>query len=304
MQKREGRACYRDVSYSHSQGEPPISKGTMVLAAVGLLISTTAFRCPGPDPSSPDTGGAGGAGGATTSQGGAGGNCSPDLQNDVDNCGACGRACDPAGTVSLSCHLGVCDSVCLPGSKNIAHPVAPTKDDGCEARVHRVFVTSSPVPPRFGPNGGAPSADLICQMAALPLAGPAMWRAWTSDSTTSPKTRFMTPDGPYIQPNGTPVADNWADLIDGTLLHAIDEDELGGTALDVDVWTGTSPDGTVSMAQSPQGGTITNCADWTTITSDVDFAAVGRSSSPDLGWTEGPMPSSCLQSAHLYCFEQ
>lgn len=58
--------------------------------------------------------------------------CERNLDEDVDHCGACDRACSDAGVASKSCNAGVCTSQCNADVGNCTQPTAPTADDGCE----------------------------------------------------------------------------------------------------------------------------------------------------------------------------
>lgn len=58
--------------------------------------------------------------------------CEMDLSKNVDNCGACGRACSSANTLWRSCSNGRCNSGCNWGYGNFSMPAAPAADDGCE----------------------------------------------------------------------------------------------------------------------------------------------------------------------------
>jgi hypothetical protein len=67
----------------------------------------------------------------------AGGNdgCEMDVSKNVNNCGACGRACSTANTLWRSCSDGKCNSPCNLGYANLILPAAPTADDGCEKKL-------------------------------------------------------------------------------------------------------------------------------------------------------------------------
>ena len=74
--------------------------------------------------------GSGGSGGAAGTGGAAG--CGP--TDTIENCGACGRACDPVNVASLECSGDQCNSSCNLGWANCATP-ATGADDGCETNV-------------------------------------------------------------------------------------------------------------------------------------------------------------------------
>ncbi len=284
----------------------------------GLVTATTAFTCPGPDPSSPEgTGGAGGAGPTTSSTGGSGGAggagstvttvttvtttgpggtgggpCSPDLSTDVLNCGECGRACSVQGIVNVSCNGGVCDSACSAGRLNLAQPQAPAPDDGCEAIEHRAFVTLAGYTPTFG---GALGADTLCQTLATANGLGGTWMAWVSDGSTSPAMRFVIDGGPYKRLDGPLLANDWIDLTDGVLAVGISTTETMVTSSDFAVWTGTEPDGTATLLGD-------NCTDWSS--AGPGSALFGYSTNTDGFWTSTQQTMGCDVPFHLYCFEQ
>ena len=110
--------------------------------------------------------------------------------------------------------------------------------------------------------GGLAGADAKCQALAdaAEVYNPRLigtFKAWLSDSTAGPATRFTHSPFPYVLVNGTQVADNWADLTDGSLDSPINVTEQGDTVptgYPARVWTGTGTNGTASSS---------NCGNWT-----------------------------------------
>ncbi|MBI4954653.1 MAG: hypothetical protein HY908_21690 [Myxococcales bacterium] len=252
--------------------------------------------------------GLGGAGGSISSGGsgglpglgGAGGGCAGtlcggtcvDVATDLEHCGGCFRPCSPFQTDVLQCSGGLCDSTCTPGFANLSLPAAPQPDDGCEAVAKRVFVTSTSPLASFN---GTSGADAFCQSAAnqVPLGG--TWRAWVSDSGSSPASRFVPSPSPYVLLDGTPVASNWLALLGGTLQNGIDLDEHALLVSNVEVWTGTTVNG--------DGDGSSYCVDWTS-TSAAITTVVGLTGRSDFGWSE-VYPQWCDRTGlRLYCFEQ
>src|SRR5262245_24128370 len=80
----------------------------------------------------------------------------------------------------------------------------------------RVFLTSSIQDGYVG----LAIRDEECEARGA-LAGPG-WKAWISTSSSSAAERITDKSGPYTLVDGTPVASSWAELIDGSLEHAID----------------------------------------------------------------------------------
>jgi len=172
----------------------------------------------------------------------------------------------------------------------------------------RVFLSSA----TFAGNlGGATGADAKCQaLAAAKLPG--TYRAWISDATSSPSSRF-TRSGPYRLVDGTLVANDWAELTGGKLQHAIDMTESGGAppagsgdycgggTQPFGAWTGTGNDGLRTTHDSCAGFTSSSF----TLTSQVAF---GDPKKTNMQWTTGNCLNAgvtyCAKQAALYCFEQ
>jgi hypothetical protein len=160
--------------------------------------------------------------------------------------------------------------------------------------VKRVFVTSTTT---SGAIGGLLAADSFCQARANAAALPGAYMAWLSDATDSPSRRMTRHSGPYVLTNGTRVADDWADLTDGSLRNPIDVDELGraSTLAGCRVWTNTTTFGGVKGAES--------CEKWSSNLA-LSMGAAGVASATNATWTEGCGGVLCVSSLALYCFEQ
>ncbi len=282
---------------------------------LGLLTCFT-LGCPGVEPTATGSGAAGGGDGgrpATTSTGGFDdggggdtstgghmggmnvGGCSPDLSSDVEHCGECDRPCVDDDSVAVAqCKAGVCVSFCESGFVNMTMPETGP-DDGCETPGRRVFVTEEAM--TVGQLGGVAQADDRCQQLAVLHKLGGTWAAWLSDDTNTspPEQRFnREPAAPYMLLNFTPVADSWEALVGDALLHQIDLTELQMPAASpgVAVWTGTSP-----LGQATAG----HCTAWTNVDGQ---ATVGDLTQLGPEWTQQEAPSSCGETARLYCFEQ
>jgi hypothetical protein len=155
----------------------------------------------------------------------------------------------------------------------------------------RVFVTSTEY---GGMLGGLLGADAICQQLAdgRKLAG--TYKAWLSDSTASPSTRFVHSTGPYQLVDGTRIAANWTSLTDGSLRAPINLTESKSTVTgSTFVWTHTLDDGTAALSDD-------HCGDWKVATGDGDR---GTNTEADPNWTQSGS-SACNTGQHLYCFQQ
>lgn len=157
-----------------------------------------------------------------------------------------------------------------------------------------VFVTSSR---HTGALSGLDGADAICaaRASAAGLAGE--YRAWLSTAATDAADRLTHADEPYVRSDGVPVADDWADLTDGTLSAPIAADEFGQAVID-DVWTGTGADGRYdgsgdcdgfSRGEPEAGGFL--------------YALCGSANADTAAWTSNSVPS-CTTQLRLYCLQQ
>ena len=177
--------------------------------------------------------------------------------------------------------------------------------NGACVRDRLVFVTAETHDGDFAGGGmltGIEAADAFCRSralaAGLDVNGTDFW-AWLSDAETSPAQRFFQSAGRYVMPDGTVIAESWADLTDGELLAPLQVTEHGELVDTPLVWSNTGIDG--APAADPQ-----SCDGWTT----SDFMVLGRfgiAQYSDARWTDdvGPAnPTGCPDAAHLYCFEQ
>jgi hypothetical protein len=167
-----------------------------------------------------------------------------------------------------------------------------------------VFVTSQ----AFDGNlGGLAGADQKCNDAAAAAGLFGTYKAWLSDDTGSPSTRFTQSDRPYALVDGTVVADDWADLTDGALQNRINLDEHGAVIAPLSysgwplVWTATQVDGSL---WAPYAAAWSSCSNWTTA-SDLRGGYWGRADVANSDWTEAALSYHLCHLVHyLYCVEQ
>ena len=220
------------------------------------------------------------------------------------------EVCDGAGTECpdddlLPTSATVCEPYLCPGDgPDCTDPCADISDcvvghacvSGACVPAKRVFATSMSYP---GNLGGVVGADTLCGQVASGVGFTGTWRAWVSDNVSTPATRFNQHAGPYMLIDGTVIADNWADLIDGALAAGITLNEEGGvispTSTDSLVWTATNTDGT----HKPFGP---HCQQFTS-SSQFDRGWIGRAGETSAGWTD-LTGSACHVPRRLYCFEQ
>jgi hypothetical protein len=193
------------------------------------------------------------------------------LDEDLANCGECGQECSGA---------------CLGGN--------------CLGQEHRIVFVGSLL--HNGAFGGLGAADAFCTGLASQAGLDGLFMAWLSSAQLGPATRMVHFGGPYQLPNGQLIANNWADLIDGTLVHPIDLDESGGippasaTCQGDVAWTNTKPDGT------PLGQL--DCLGWTSAALSA-MSNAGRWTQSDATWTASDCVSvTCGAPVAVYCFQQ
>lgn len=160
----------------------------------------------------------------------------------------------------------------------------------------RVFVTSTTY---NGNLGGLTGADAKCQTRANTANLGGTWKAWLSDGTTSAASRLTYNSGPYKLLNGVVVANDWADLTDGTLQNGINITELNTTPnYRSCVWTSTDINGNFI----PNTANINACSDYTK--ANTDYSMCGMNGMTDYNWTKWDGKDRCDQLHPLYCFEQ
>ena len=136
---------------------------------------------------------------------------------------------------------------------------------------------------------------------------------WLSDATGSPSTRFTKPTIPYRLVDGTLIANDYADLTDGSAVVGVIKTESGGPAprttfcgpevpgviLDkIMVWTSTSATGTLLASQG-------TCLNWTDTLAGT--GAQWAQPGPTTGMTTQCTGGSCNGGPYLapiFCFQQ
>ncbi len=140
---------------------------------------------------------------------------------------------------------------------------------------------------------GAVEGDKRCQEEAA-LAPPLknkIFKAWLSDNQNSAKDRLNHSTIPYALVDGTVVANNWDDLIDGSLRNPINKKQNGQLIESGLAWTGTDKNGQK---------TLTDCNSWrVSYSTSGMFGDISSTSNWSL-WGN----KSCDTKLRLYCFEQ
>jgi cysteine-rich repeat protein len=242
---------------------------------------------------------------------------------DTDDClttcvpAACGdsivqegvEACDDGNDIDTDECLNTC--VAAACGDNVVQAGVEQCDDGnvdsgdgcsdkCESESRFAFVSSTL---HTGNMGGLAGADAICQGLADAANLPGTYMAWlsTNEVNGTPATRFAQSAFPYVTVTGVKIADNWADLIDGTIDAALNVTELGGappagnpTCGANSVWSNTLQNGTIFNA-------TTSCSNWTSTAGGSHW---GMSTAVNNLWSTWCQGGICSWQEPIYCFQQ
>ena len=167
------------------------------------------------------------------------------------------------------------------------------------ATYKRVFITSSRYRGNFG---GVTAADNICMSEASAAGLSGTYYAWVAtDATNDPESRFTRATVPYRFVDGTKMANDWTDLVDGAISVANKRMHADGnvTGFSSSPWTGVNQDGTAYLTNGDP--LYDNCNKWTTNGS----AYTGRDGANNTtGTWSSANDEQCNQQNWLYCFEQ
>ncbi|MBS1826486.1 MAG: DNRLRE domain-containing protein [Acidobacteria bacterium] len=156
-----------------------------------------------------------------------------------------------------------------------------------------IFATQSSF---FGNLGGLDGADNLCNSEAAQAGHTGVFKAWLSTATVSAASRMTQSNGPYARVDGVVVADNWADLTDGSLKSAIPVTQFGvSRVLEPYTWTNTT------VAGASAGGP--DCNGWTA-TNASGTPRVGTVTFGDQNWTLSQTTRPCAFPQRLYCVQQ
>ncbi|MFO0637096.1 MAG: DUF4215 domain-containing protein [Nannocystaceae bacterium] len=165
----------------------------------------------------------------------------------------------------------------------------------------RVFVTSSM---HSGAMNGLAGADASCQNLAEDAGLDGTFLAWLSAGVTAPAQRFSHGTTTYALVDGTPIADDWDDLTDGSLLHPI---SLTQNSTDAPQGTHTCGTDAVWSNVTAAGETAdpnTHCEGWTNAQGIQSHS--GRYDMSTQEWSASCFGggATCLWFSPLYCFQQ
>jgi hypothetical protein len=158
--------------------------------------------------------------------------------------------------------------------------------DAAAPHAPRAFVTSTTHGGNFG---GLAGADLTCTNLAIATGLIGKWAAWLSVQGGPHAATRVAGVGPWSLVTGEVVATTKAQLVSGTLAHAIDHDEKGTVVVGARVWTGS---GTTGLYET------NDCDKWT----NGANGRVGDGASTTGTWTSAGV-DGCGQLRRLYCFE-
>ncbi|HWB76932.1 MAG TPA: hypothetical protein VG755_18320 [Nannocystaceae bacterium] len=238
-------------------------------------------------------------GASCVSQGFEGGalDCAADCTFDVSGCdgGGCGdgeldvgEECDG----SVGAHTCMSETGLSEGDVTCSAACTLDTSDCSAPAVRRVFVTSGHFSANFG---GVAGADATCQGVADGAGLDGTFAAWISDGTSNAADRLVHFDGPYQRLDGTTIANDWDDLVDGNLFAAIGITETGApvNAGATTVATATTAAG---MLQVFNG----SCSNWST---NVGGSGGVGNEENTVTWSESGA-AGCATLFSLYCFEQ
>lgn len=170
---------------------------------------------------------------------------------------------------------------CFQASSPIPTPTPPA---------FKVFITSTSY---NGNLGGLSGANSKCQSRAQAAGLTGTYKAWVSTANSEPKN--WIPNAKYILINGTTIANNKTDLLDGTIQNKINKNEMGNTVSWKNTYTGTYATG---------DGTSYTCNNWTS-SSSSSYGDIGSTENITTWWSQKPSArSQCnVVTRRLYCFQ-
>ncbi|MFC1730253.1 DUF1554 domain-containing protein [candidate division KSB1 bacterium] len=143
---------------------------------------------------------------------------------------------------------------------------------------------------------GLEAADYFCQEEASAAGLAGTFKAWISDDSTHASQRLNHADGDYLLTDGTLIANDWDDLVDGQLSANINKDADTNDVGSVNVWTDTDFDGKLIPNF--------NCNYWTS-NDPTHFGKIGITSSSTFTWSYfSATDFTCDTPLHLYCMQQ
>jgi hypothetical protein len=141
-----------------------------------------------------------------------------------------------------------------------------------------------------GTFGDLEAADKACGILAEAARLPHnTYKAWLSTSSVNAIDRLGSARG-WVRVDGKPFADTKKDIVAGKILHPLSVDERGVFVPRCNVWTGTSPEGTLLPAET--------CDDW----KSKDANARTGTDAGVTGIFTSYSPAPCYSANRIYCF--
>jgi flagellar motility protein MotE (MotC chaperone) len=145
---------------------------------------------------------------------------------------------------------------------------------------------------------GLDAGDYICNVHAQDAGLTGDYVAWLSDSFTDAVDRFPT-SGPWNLTDGSPVAVDLDDIIDGVLLNSLHLTEDGALAsASWRPWTSTLHFGVVHQSGNA------SCDDWGWTSGGLTISFGGRTNETIGVWSIDLPSIDCSSSQPLFCFQR
>ena len=192
-------------------------------------------------------------------------------------------------TYACSGSAALCPTTCTTDTQCDENAICTTAHVCVSGR--RAFTTSATY---NGNLGGILGADAKCQALATAANHRGTYKAWLSDDINAPAARLTRSPIPYVMQDGTTLANDWADLIDGTIQAPFQVNEVGATVASNIPWTATLATG---------AKTSPNCTNWTSSANVGVQGYYGSSTVTNTMWTQNNV-GFCNVLHRLYCFQQ
>jgi hypothetical protein len=167
----------------------------------------------------------------------------------------------------------------------------------------RIFVSSALY---TGNLGGLTGADAQCQALADAAGLCGTYKAWLSDGTADASARLSHATGNYVRTDGQIIANDWSQLVSGTIQNAINRTETNGAAPVGTVKCGGSSVTPVWTGSTTAGANVMNgsCSNWASNSSSPG-GIFGNAEAKNAAWTAMcQIVAVCQSTAAIYCVEQ
>ncbi len=218
------------------------------------------------------------------------GNC-VDTMNNPSFCGDCTKVCGADNYCSKGTCKGIVGETCTNQTECITNIC---KNNVC-INGKLVFISSAYY---RGDLGGLTGADEKCQGLSDEAGLGGIFKAWLSDDSASPFSRFKQAVVPYYRVDFQRIAKNWEDLTNGNIENLLNINELGNP-VPVDSRRFVHSN---TYSNSWLYHTAHDCLNWTSDDSTLDTLR-GNSDFTDSRWSTETL-FNCSNFGRLYCFQQ